>query len=543
MRALVHEESGLAMGFAVIITGVLLLMVMASTAMAHTVQRRTELQAVADNAAYAGALAQADVLSRMAVLNRALAWTYVQANRLHTDYLLRRFAYDGCDAAARACRESAAAGFNEENSLIGRMALSHNWHYNYVQYKNTSVDLHSNAYRNGVYNERLMLGVSGTASNVIGTMSLFKGTYRREVSTNALYQIKDYGVLEERLITANNNIAVINNGLNWLFDNFTGIVRHAVEKSIGDNELPVGSFCLINSGDKSDFFRDFSATVDGEKTFLRRNYHDTNDGTGVDEAWQNSFDWWQSASINGSGVSRTGFRHCLRPLMQLRCKGHHSLWCRVEGFGIVPHDEWVFERTTGTYEVQIGQSFSGTNWASEHIGTATLSDTRFGQCEPARPILLTEKFFGKSGTVVVGVKCPVENPFVEWFGEETRQGFYGSYGATLQGCQMWAVSAARAGVNTNGDKGRYDTTWRQSTEQEWNLHVDDWDAVMLPLARAWYDGRDGKWEKPAGDAACEASDILTAVAGKLSLNAATTTLADAWSGTGIKSDLTKELVH
>ena len=50
-------------------------------------RQKMELQNACDAAAYSGALVQADALSRMAVLNRAMAWTYIQTTKAQMDYI------------------------------------------------------------------------------------------------------------------------------------------------------------------------------------------------------------------------------------------------------------------------------------------------------------------------------------------------------------------------------------------------------------------------------------------------------------------------
>ena len=57
----------------------------------ESVHRRIELQNACDAAAYSAAVVQADGLSRMATVNRAMAWTYVQMVRRQLDYITYRW--------------------------------------------------------------------------------------------------------------------------------------------------------------------------------------------------------------------------------------------------------------------------------------------------------------------------------------------------------------------------------------------------------------------------------------------------------------------
>ena len=57
----------------------------------ESVHRRIELQNACDAASYSAAVVQADGLSRMATVNRAMAWTYVQMVRRQLDYITYRW--------------------------------------------------------------------------------------------------------------------------------------------------------------------------------------------------------------------------------------------------------------------------------------------------------------------------------------------------------------------------------------------------------------------------------------------------------------------
>ncbi|UKI29860.1 MAG: pilus assembly protein TadG-related protein [Lentisphaeria bacterium] len=54
----------------------------------ETVRQRMELQNAADSAAYSAALVQADTISRVAVINKAMAWNYVMMTRRQMDHIV-----------------------------------------------------------------------------------------------------------------------------------------------------------------------------------------------------------------------------------------------------------------------------------------------------------------------------------------------------------------------------------------------------------------------------------------------------------------------
>ena len=66
-------------------------------AVGRAVKERVLLQNAADAAAYSAAVAQADVLSRIAVINRAMAWTYEDMIQCQHDYVLLTWLKVACD--------------------------------------------------------------------------------------------------------------------------------------------------------------------------------------------------------------------------------------------------------------------------------------------------------------------------------------------------------------------------------------------------------------------------------------------------------------
>ena len=72
----------------------------------------------------------------------------------------------------------------------------------------------------------------------------------------------------------------------------------------------------------------------------------------------------------------------------------------------------------------------------------------------------------------------------------------------------------------SNDLGDYQTTyWHDPDKQNpngfldniphWNIKWGDWDAVMLPLRRAWYTGENGQWTGGQG-----AAQLLSTVEGE-----------------------------
>ena len=87
VRRLVSDESGVALVFVIAIFLFLFVLVLSVYSIGQAVREKEEIQNACDAAAHAGAVAQADTLSRMAVVNRAMSWNYVQMTKLQMDYI------------------------------------------------------------------------------------------------------------------------------------------------------------------------------------------------------------------------------------------------------------------------------------------------------------------------------------------------------------------------------------------------------------------------------------------------------------------------
>ena len=66
-------------------------------AIGKVVKDRVHLQNACDAAAYSAAVVQADTLSRIATINRAMAWTYVSMTRRQMDYIVYRWLKETCN--------------------------------------------------------------------------------------------------------------------------------------------------------------------------------------------------------------------------------------------------------------------------------------------------------------------------------------------------------------------------------------------------------------------------------------------------------------
>ncbi len=108
------------------------------------------------------------------------------------------------------------------------------------------------------------------------------------------------------------------------------------------------------------------------------------------------------------------------------------------------------------------------------------------------PLVLSPGFFGKPGSIMVGISRKNENPFKRILnyvsGIFTAFDEKDSAGNMRRPSHMWAVSAARAGYRkVSGGVGEYQLSWSDPADNRlrWNLKQPDWDAVFLPVRDAW----------------------------------------------------------
>jgi len=91
IASLGRDDNGAVLVITLAVFFFLFMLVSGVYAIGEAVHRRIELQQICDAAAYSAAVVQADGLSRMATVNRAMAWTYVQMVKRQMDYITYRW--------------------------------------------------------------------------------------------------------------------------------------------------------------------------------------------------------------------------------------------------------------------------------------------------------------------------------------------------------------------------------------------------------------------------------------------------------------------
>lgn len=115
IRRLRRDESGVALMLTLSVFLLLFVVCAGVYSFGETVRQKVELQNACDSAAYSTALVQADGLSRMAMVNRALSWTYIQLTNLQIDYIT----YQWLKLVKKRFEEDCTMCGNENRANIG----------------------------------------------------------------------------------------------------------------------------------------------------------------------------------------------------------------------------------------------------------------------------------------------------------------------------------------------------------------------------------------------------------------------------------------
>lgn len=121
LRRLRREESGVALMLTLSVFLLLYVVCAGVYAIGETVRQKIELQNACDSAAYSAAVAQADGLSRMAMINRAMSWTYVKLTNMQIDYityLWLKLVRKRFDEDSEMCKKNMHIEFKDANEWI-----------------------------------------------------------------------------------------------------------------------------------------------------------------------------------------------------------------------------------------------------------------------------------------------------------------------------------------------------------------------------------------------------------------------------------------
>jgi hypothetical protein len=498
LQQLWRGDEGVALAMFIIVCPTLLLIAFSAFQLGEVVRQRIILQNATDAGAYAGAVVQADALSRLGVLNEAMAWTYVQGMNLEQDLLVGDMLTRLIDeyntrlataAANTTCTGAANCphGFSTADHTRERLSgwpnthtTASNTHWGYyvgVPYNSAAFTLHG-VYLNGDTSP-------GAASATIEAIQGHLAAADSRVFNEAVY-VTHLGLMR-------NNLDAFKTAEDNIVSNLRTRIEDAVDASFMVNAPHVDRTTELVKlvGAASSY------------TTLMTHADETNFVNSVGGFTGAISSWWDLNTVAATGISRyynsAGAGNPLEGWFQY---GWRSWTHPGSGWPVVTYtcEYTQQDRTSNT----ISGAWNGGSW---------------GAVLTAYPYKLTQSFIGPDGTIVVGAKCRIENPFV--FSDTVLVGgvptdldFSIFTAPFLVNQDIWCASAARAGLrdlDPAAPAGQYSTLLDVTGGGVWNLYArqGDWDAVMLPLNKAWKTYNAGNWSADA--VGNRAQDVLTAV--------------------------------
>ncbi len=464
-RRIFLDDDGVALAFGITFFLLVFLFGMAVYAVGETVRQRIELQNAADAAAYSAATVQADTLSRVACINKAMSWTYVMMNRKLMDYVTDKWlekVEKEWDKDLRSVREN----WNWQSTCGTRREGSDYW------------------VGTGGRHKQVLLNRSQTVS--IDTIKAQR--------QSAAAQGKSYKSLSKQIDNDRKTLAAMDRAERYLFSELQTRMNNTVKKAILENisETPNDQRAggadinykfisqspdsyietMRNTSALEQIFLVFGGFKPDPKEISKR---------GVDK-------WWELIPPGQEGFSR-----------EYRQKANHLIaewqWFGIRyvntGNSCVPFIKGVFPNSVRGQDVYDGYFRCG---------------------QPALARRLRPEFFGRRGVLVVGLKRKYNNPFSFMFQSGAPEGLFSAF-SLKDNRYLWTASAARAGyaspIQSQRRPGLYEITFMDvAVKDTWNLCEADWDATLIPVKLAYDDGRNRQFNR--------AGEVLPVVYGGLS---------------------------
>lgn len=427
---LAGDESGVAFAFTVTAALVIFLFGFSVYAIGETVRERMELQNAADAAAYSGALVQADTISRVAVINKAMAWNYVMMTRRQMDHIV--------------------------DSWLSRVEAS--WHQSRAV---TAAYQNICACHPRVEGANWRVGVSpgGQPGEVIHMLIRINGT--QDVSIPAISSARAANAARNPvplLSSLRTCIESMNQAESELISGMKPRVEHAVEFAVKAN------VSLTENDKKAQDKREIRWTLYNLKE--ASSYFETLSG---DEARFLGFAGFSGPpqSVFGTGADTWLVRNGASGFQRNYVQAGNTL----SAVWFTYNQIWWHYMATCI--------FGGVHIQPVTPVTGEMARDSFFTGVTARPRVLKKNYFDKDGAIVVGVSRPLNNPFAFVFGGgEKKSGVYSAFEVGGGKQTMWSVSAARAGYRLPGwKKDEYRASGK--LENKDNLCLADWDAVFL----------------------------------------------------------------
>lgn len=490
-----RDDDGMAMVVTLAVFMFMWLVCMGVYAIGTAVKTRIHLQNACDAAAYSAAVVQADTLSRIATINRAMSWTYIQMTRRQMDYIVYKWLEYACDLYDQDHREAEDMWNRSSNRCpldpahlgLGHIIPGIGWfigdgihetinlndtHHPLEAYVKGQLEIFNSAWMNAPVNQR-------------------KSFYAFDVGHI------DFGNLGAQIETDKNTIEFMNSALCQLGRGLPAKVEMTVNEVFEANiPLEIKDRCDLPQIFQSRYPFKFDSEEDGYLDYLVR-IGDSNQElrflryandsfSSLFDVFDKGIDTWFVRSSSDTGFMRT-YEQKSRVLV-----AKWNWWSYAWDCEFIAHPygggDWIHP-----YHEH------GSN--NRRIEAEDCRDSRYDGVV-AEPVALTSDYFSKNGTITVGVAVENQNPWTPILGTAIK-GIFSAFniGGDVMPLYMVCFASAKAGYketlnwgNTRGvetDDRKYRVDWQN--EEDWNLRQSDWDAVLIPVRRAESPAVNGSW--------------------------------------------------
>lgn len=476
-RELASDSRGAALAITLAFVMPIYLLVIGIYGIGEVVRSKIELQNAADAAAYSASVVQADYLSRIATVNKAMAWTYVDLQKRSLDLAMDVF-----------CKY---------------VFIQFQKDLNMARQNNTPCHMHIPGLH---YNCGTDVLVDSTALEILGTGLGIPELARKFNGQNALdrfllaqlvytteAEFKGKGSIANtpKVYEYSYAITKMMAKLNSLRKEFPDKVRQTAQQVAAANMMECRDDYMINVtlGDMTGAFLTMLPTEENEKTFISFADPTLKDFSPKKVFGPGTDDW----------IVRKGIAGFWRVYKQTKT----HLYAEWDWFWT----RWVHVNLE-IIQLHLPPIFGGASKRGhpkyhgyDSFFPMIKKDLPIGLLvPPAIPLTLTPLFFGKAGSITVAIARKTSNPFsvFSWSGRSlTAPSILSAFNPSVAGGNrpeyMCAIASARAGYkpyDKDKEKKRKSADYNlgytlSSGEKEWNLVETDWDGVMLPVKNAW----------------------------------------------------------
>ena len=508
LASLARDEEGAALAVTVVVFMFMWMTCMGVYAVGAAVKDKVHLQNACDAAAYSAAVVQADTLSRIATINRAMSWTYVQMSRRQMDYIVDRWL----------------------GPALGHYSADRNraWQW----YAGGRLNCHFFRAARPQISDITLNGTHVESDSAIAGARSAYGLHWR--SSPSFYAARD---MERQILADKTSISEMNAAIKDLVyknadDNLCRRIEDAAESTLranlpermrkkcnwfieqSGNALAGGGRylrLLDNKEEDENLFVSFAAVPGDPRTQRYARGAAAALGGGADD-WFVRGDGGKSTDGASGGIQRS-YRHwALGSLVatwtwfsvQDNCGGGRDHPC----VALLPAPGCPHGHDAGRCSCEtVG---FGRFRATCRGDNNRIYDPAYYTGEKAEPRVLDKSYFGRNGTITVGLAKENENPFAAILGD-VRRGIYAAfnhYAPAGSSSWTWCFSSAKTGWKYKDERESsraFKVDWKDggwnSREQSWNLCQSDLDAVFVPVRKAQIEAASAAWGAGASEVA------------------------------------------